>query len=230
MPKAPINDAITIPELVRDPYTIYKHLRAEAPVCAVSAVGRTMLTKASDTRYVKDTPTLFSSDDPGTPMKRAFQAHTLMRKDGEDHLRERNAMAPAYAARNIRACWEPIYTEIAAKWVASLPRGETVDLFTALAAPFAAECLTHLLGITNARQQDMQRWSQTLIDGAGNFGLDPQLFAICDAAHDEMNACFDAMIPHHKAEQGPSALSAAWYVPCSIVARQNIVKLCSNKA
>lgn len=38
----------------------------------VKAAGRTFLTKAADTKYVKDNPALFSSDDPNTPMKRAF--------------------------------------------------------------------------------------------------------------------------------------------------------------
>ncbi|WGI21396.1 cytochrome P450 [Amylibacter sp. IMCC11727] len=204
---APIDDTITIADLVRDPYPIYKRLRAEAPVLRVTSVGRTMLTKAADTRMVKDTPAVFSSNDPNTPMERAFQAHTLMRKDAEDHARERGAMAPSYSAKNIKGSWEPIYRDIAERHVAELPRGETVDLFTALAGPFAAECLTHLLGIPNASVDDMQRWSQVLIDGAGNFGWADAPFVASDAANTEMNACFDAMIDHHKVEQGPSALS-----------------------
>ena len=34
-----------------------------------------MLTKAEDTKYVKDNPELFSSDDPNTPMKRLSGSH-----------------------------------------------------------------------------------------------------------------------------------------------------------
>lgn len=206
-PLAPLDTQIAIPDLIKDPYAIYKRLRAEAPVCRVASVGRTMLTKAADTRRVKDTPAVFSSDDPNTPMERAFQAHTLMRKDAEDHARERGAMAPSYTAKNIKGSWEPIYREIAERHVAGLPRGETVDLFTALAGPFAADCLRHLLGITNASVAEMERWSQVLIDGAGNFGWADAPFVASDQANSEMNACFDAMIDHHKVEQGPSALS-----------------------
>lgn len=204
----PSDDGITIDQLVLDPYTIYKRLRAEAPVLKVDALGRTLLTKAVDTKYVKDNPTLFSSDDPNTPMKRAFLAHTLMRKDGEAHLRERNAMAPSYSASNIRDVWLPIYTKIAEEFVAKLPRGEIIDFFPALAGPFAARCLSHLLGIESANDDEMQRWSQVLIDGAGNFGWRPELFEQCDAANAEMNACMDDMIPRHKADPNPSALSA----------------------
>lgn len=204
----PTDDTISIAELVRDPYPIYQKLRATDPVLKVTSVGRIFLTKAADTKYVKDNPELFSSDDPNTPMRRAFLAHTLMRKDGKAHMRERMAMAPAYSARNIAGHWMPIYEKIADDFVGGLPKGETVDLFPALAGPFAARCLAQLLGLPDASDDDMQRWSQILIDGAGNFGWDPALFEECDRANAEMDACMDAMIPIHKADPNPSALCA----------------------
>lgn len=204
----PTDSSITMDDLIRDPYAIYRRLRAEMPVAFVPAVGRTMLTKAADTKAVKDNPKLFSSDDPNTPMKRAFHAHTLMRKDGDAHARERGAMAPAFAPRNIRNHWTAIYQQIAEDYVARLPRGEVVDLFPALAAPFAARCLAHLLGIESASDDQMIYWSQSLINGAGNFGWLDEPFAIVDAAHDEMNALFDRETQRHLTEQGPSALSA----------------------
>lgn len=205
--KAPLDSDITIQQLTRDPYPIYRRLRAEAPVLRVASVGRTLLTKATDTKYVKDNPELFSSNDPETPMQRAFRAHTLMRKDGAEHATERGAMAPAFSARNIKQCWEPIYTGIAKDYIDRLPRGETVDLFQTLAGPFSARCLTHLLGIPEASDDDMQRWSQILIDGAGNFGWSDALFAQCDAANDEMDALFDAAAARLRKEPDQSALS-----------------------
>ncbi|WP_137701309.1 cytochrome P450 [Marimonas lutisalis] len=205
---APVDDTVTIPDLINDPYVIYRRLRATTPVVRIPALGRTLLTKAEHTRFAKSTPELFSTDDPNTPMKRAFHAHTLMRKDGDEHLRERNAMAPAFAPRNIRDHWTGIYRDIAETYVARLPRGEVVDLFPALAAPFAARCLAHLLGIEAATDDEMIHWSQALIDGAGNFAWDPEPFAIVDAAHDAMNALFDRETERHLVEQGPSALSA----------------------
>ena len=102
---APIDDAITIQALTSDPYPLYKQMRAGTPVLRVKALGRTLLTKAADTKYVKDTPTIFSSDDPNTPMKRAFRAHTLMRKDGEAHQAERMAMAPTFSPLGRRATY-----------------------------------------------------------------------------------------------------------------------------
>ncbi len=204
---APVDNDITIPELVHNPYAIYRQLRVETPVLRVGSINRTLLTKARDTRQVKDNPKIFSSDDPDTPMETAFQAHTLMRKDGAEHLRERNAMAPTFAAKQIRDHWSDVYTEIAKDFVARLPRGEIVDLFPALAGPYAARCLGHLMGISDASDTDLQRWSQTLIDGAGNFGWQKSLFDLCDTANREIDDCVAQALPGHRKHPNPSALS-----------------------
>jgi cytochrome P450 family 104 len=204
---APLDDGITIDRLIIDPYPIYQRLRAEAPVLSVKAVGRTLLTKASDTRYVKDNPDLFSSNDPNTPMEPAFRAHTLMRKDGAEHRRERMAMMPAFLPKTIESVWTPKYQAIAEDYVGRLPRGETVDLHKDLAGPIAARILAQILGIGDASDADMQRWSQNLIDGAGNFAWKPEPFAVTDRANAEMDAFFETLAPRHRAEPNPSAFS-----------------------
>ena len=204
---APLDEAITLEALDRDPFPIYRRLRAEAPVVRVKAAGRTLLTKAADTKYVKDNPELFSSDDPNTPMKRAFWAHTLMRKDGAEHHRERMAMAPAFAPKVIRDEWVPQYQKIAEDYVARLPRGEVVDLFPALSGPYCARGLAVFLGIDEASDDEMQRWSQALIDGAGNFGWRDEPFARADRANEEMHRLFDRLQDRHRAAPNNSALS-----------------------
>ena len=132
LPAIPVDDQITIAQLTENPYAIYKRLRAQAPVVRIPSIRRILLTKAADTKHVKENWELFSSDDPRTPMTRAFQAQTLMRKDGDAHKRERNAMAPAFSPRNITGCWHEIYAKVAEDYVGRLQRGDTVDLFTAL--------------------------------------------------------------------------------------------------
>lgn len=206
--EAPEDNSITLEQLYVDPYPLYKKLRAEKPVVRVKATNRTFITRAADTKKVKMTPEIFSSDDPNTPMKRAFQAHTLMRKDGEEHRCERQAMAPAFDPLVIRDEWMPLYQSIAEDYVSKLPRGETVDLFSALAAPYAARGLAHLLGIEQADDDEMQRWSQVLIDGAGNFGWLDKPFALCDQAHLEMDAMMEQRAAELRAAPNSSALSA----------------------
>jgi len=205
--QAPLDDQITLGQLDRDPFPIYRRLRAEAPVLRVKSAGRTLLTKAADTKYVKDNPEVFSSNDPNTPMKRAFRAHTLMRKDGEDHRRERMAMAPAFSAKVIQNDWIPRYEEIARDYVGRLPKGEVVDLFSILSGAYAARGLAILLGMEEASGADMLEWSQALIEGAGNFGWRDEPFARSDRANDAIDALLDSIQDRHRAEPNNSAFS-----------------------
>ena len=204
---APLDETITLEALDRDPFPIYRRLRAETPVCRVKAMGRRFLTKAADTKYAKDNPQIFSSDDPNTPMKRAFWAHTLMRKDGEAHLRERMAMAPAYAAKVIRDEWVPRYRQIAEDYVGRLPRGEVVDFFNLVSGAYAARGLAVLLGMNEASDEDMMEWSQALIEGAGNFGWREEPFARADRANEAIHALLDSLQDRHRSDPNNSAFS-----------------------
>jgi cytochrome P450 len=204
---APLDETITLAELTRDPYPIYQRLRREAPVLRVKAVGRTFITKWAHTRAVKDNASLFSSDDPNTPMKRAFLAHTLMRKDHDEHRTERMAMIPALMPKTIENVWAPLYARLARQYLDRLPRGEVVDLFPTLAGPLAARILAHAMGVPDASDADMQRWSQNLIDGAGNFGWTPGPFEATDKANAEMDTCIRANVHRVKDDPDSSALS-----------------------
>src|SRR3978361_1958821 len=204
---APLDETITIAELTRDPYPTYRRRGREAPLLRVKTVGRPFLTKAADTKYVKDNAALFSSNDPNTPMKRAFLAHTLSRKDRDEHRSERMAMMPALMPKTIDSVWAPLYAKLAAEYLDRLPRGEVVDLFPALAGPLAARILAHAMGVPDAGDEDMQRWSQTLIDGAGNFGWTPGPFDASDIANAEMDKCIHANIERVRGERACSALS-----------------------
>jgi cytochrome P450 len=207
-PLAPVDDSITMATLIADPYPIYRRLRAETPVARVAVVRRTMLTKARDTRWVKDNPGIFSSDDTNSPQRRALQAQSLSRKDGEEHRRERMSMATTFAPKTVKSEWLPAYKAIAQEIIAGLPRDETVDLFQSLASPIAARGLAEVLGIGSAAPDDMIRWCQAIMDGAGNFGFVPELFEVSDRANIEIDRCIAEHLERHRAERGPSALSA----------------------
>lgn len=207
MALAPLNDEITIHQLTYDPYPIYQKLRKESPVTRSSALKRTLLVKYEDAKRVKDEATIFSSDDPNAPMKPAFQAHTLMRKDGREHLKERMAMMPAFAPKLISSTWAPLYEEIAREYLDRLPSSGIVDFFTDICGPVSARILAHILGTTDASDEEMQRWSQQLIDGAGNFAFLPEPFAITDKANAQMNALFEKIVERVKVEPDHSAFS-----------------------
>jgi cytochrome P450 len=204
---APMDDVTTLDQLHVDPYPIYTRMRAHTPVVRVNSARRTFLTKAADCRAVKEDTQTFSSDDPNTPMKIAFEAHTLMRKDGEDHKRERDAMMPALGPKPIMQIWQPLYRDIAAEYLDRLPRDGIIDLHTDLAEPVASRILAHILGIPAATDAEMARWSQILIDGAGNFGWRDAPFAACKVVNAEMNALFVQEAERCRAAPDMSAMS-----------------------
>jgi len=131
----PTDENITIDQLVLDPYPIYQRLRAETPVVSVPCVGRILITKAEDTQKIKMNPELFSSDDPNTPMERAFGAKTLMRRDGDDHMRLRKAMMPSMSPGQVKRVWTDQIKKVAEQYIDRLPKGEKIDFFNAFAGP-----------------------------------------------------------------------------------------------
>ncbi len=208
MPLAPINDQLTIDQLHLDPYPVYRKFRNETPVVRVSSLNRTLLTKYDDTKLAKGTPEIFSSNDPKTPMQPAFDnTQTLMRKDGQEHARERMAMMPALTPKLLNSKWAPLYEEIANEYLDRLPKQGEVDFFKEICGPVAARILAHILGIPEASDEEMQRWSQDLINGAGNFAWKPEVFAISQKANDEMNVLFTRVVERCKADPDESAFS-----------------------
>ena len=83
-------------------------------------------------------------------MERAFEAHTLMRKDGEVHLRERNAIMLTFAPKYIKHHWLPIYDKLADDYLDRLLKDDVIGLFPTLAGPIAAKMLAEMMGIPNA--------------------------------------------------------------------------------
>ena len=140
-------------------------------------------------------------------MERAFEAHTLMRKDGESHLRERNALMPTFAPNYIKNYWLLIYDELADDYLDLLPKNEAIDLFETLSGPIATKMVGEMMGIPNASDEDLQHWSQALIDEAGNFGYSDEPFARARQANVEINACILSSEDRLRAATDASALS-----------------------
>jgi len=122
-------------------------------------------------------------------------------------MRERRAMMPTFTPKNLKTIWGPAYEKYAHVYLDRLPKNETVDLFPTLAGPLAARILADVLGLPDATDEQMQRWSQALIDGAGNFGWFDEPFERVAQANLEMNQCIEANAERLKADPDQSALS-----------------------
>ncbi|CCE02458.1 cytochrome P450 [Bradyrhizobium sp. STM 3809] len=177
-----------------DPYPALARMRKEAPIAFVPQLGSTLLCRRDDIFVSEKQIEVFSSHQPQGLMNR-LMGHNMMRKDGEAHLAERQAIAPAVSPRAVRVHWLAQFQAHADRLIDALDPAAEVDLVRDFALPFSAECLKLITGLTNMRYQDMNAWSQATIDGIANYTGDPAVEARCNAATAGIDAAIDDMLP-----------------------------------
>ena len=177
-----------------DPYPALKQMRAEAPIAYVPQLGSTIFTRRDDIFSMEKRIDVFSSHQPNGLMN-VLMGHNMMRKDGDAHMAERAAMFPSVSPRTVRDIWRAQFQAHADRILDELAPQGRADLCKAFALPLSAECLKHITGLTNMRYQDMDAWSQAMIDGIANYSGDKAVEARCNAATAGIDAAIDDMIP-----------------------------------
>ena len=193
MSNAPHFD-IDIPSFWADPYPALAKMRKEAPIAFVPQLGSTVFTRRDDIFTQEKRIDVFSSHQPNGLMN-VLMGHNMMRKDGDAHMAERQAMFPAVSPRTVRDTWVKQFQAHADRILDELAPKGAADLCKALALPLSAECLKDVTGLTNMRFQDMDAWSQAMIDGIANYTGNKETEARCHAATAGIDAAIDDMIP-----------------------------------
>src|SRR3954452_291759 len=189
-----------------DPYPALKQMRAQAPIAFVPQLGSTIFTRRDDIFTQEKRIDVFSSHQPAGLMN-TLMGHNMMRKDGAAHMSERAAMFPAVSPRTVRDIWSRAFQVHADRILDELAPKGAADLCKALALPLSAECLKDVTGLTNMRYQDMDAWSQAMIDGIANYTGNKEVEARCHAATSGIDAAIDDMIPVVKKHPNTSILS-----------------------
>src|SRR3954470_6373367 len=205
MSNAPHFD-IDVPSFWADPYPALAKMRKEAPIAFVPQLGSTVFTRRNDIFTQEKRIDVFSSHQPNGLMN-VLMGHNMMRKDGDAHMAERQAMFPAVSPRTVRDTWVRQFQAHADRILGELVPKGAADLCKALALPLSAECLKDVTGLTNMRYQDMDAWSQAMIDGIANYTGNKEVVARCHAATAGIDAAIDDMIPVVKKHPNASILS-----------------------
>jgi cytochrome P450 len=193
MSNAPHYD-IDVPTFWADPYPDLARMRKRAPIAFVPQLGSTVFTRRDDIFTQEKRVDVFSSHQPNGLMN-LLMGHNMMRKDGDAHMSERAAMFPSVSPRVVRDTWRTKFQAHADRILDELvPQGEA-DLTKAFALPLSAECLKDITGLTNMRIEDMDAWSQAMIDGIANYTGDKEVEARCHASTAGIDAAIDDMIP-----------------------------------
>jgi cytochrome P450 len=189
-----------------DPYPDLARMRKEMPIAFVPQLGSTIFTRRNDIYSQEKRIDLFSSHQPGGLMN-VLMGHNMMRKDGDAHMSERAQMFPAVSPRVVKVTWLKKFQAHADRILEELAPARRADLTKAFALPLSAECLKDITGLTNMRYQDMDAWSQAMIDGIANYTGNRQVEALCNAATAGIDAAIDEMIPVVSKHPNTSILS-----------------------
>jgi cytochrome P450 len=176
-----------------DPYPTLVRLRRDTPIAFVPQFGSTLLCSRDDIFVSEKKIDVFSSHQPDGLMNK-LMGHNMMRKDGDAHMVERNAIFPAISPKTVKAHWTKQFQAHADRIIDTLDPAGSIDFVRDFAMPFSAECLKSITGLTNVRFQDMNAWSQGMIDGIANYIGDPAVEARCHAATSGIDAAIDDML------------------------------------
>ena len=189
-----------------DPYPDLANMRKDAPIAFVPQLGATLFTRRDDIFTCEKNVGVFSSDQPGGLMN-VLMGQNMMRKDGDAHMAERRLYYPAVSVRTVRDVWKAQFVGHARAILEALRPEGRGDLVERYAMPLSAQSLKSMTGLVNMRFEDMDAWSQAMIDGISNYGGDPQVERRCNEATTGIDAAIDDMLPVVRAQPNQSLLS-----------------------
>ena len=200
-------DDVAFEELLANPYPVFKRVRDLGPVVKVEAANIMMVTRFDDVMAIERDPETFSSVNPQSLLNTVIGPN-LMRKDGADHARERAAIDPSLRPGVVKRCWADPMRAICDDVISQIEHQGEAELFEELAAPIAARALADILGFDGVDWQTMALWSQSLIDGSGNYSHNPEIARKAKEAASGVESAVDRMLPHHRDNPNPSMLSS----------------------
>jgi hypothetical protein len=180
---------VTVADLLRDPFGIYRRLRDAGPCVWMAPAQRYVVPRWADVFSLDENPA-FIAAEPDSLMTRAMGL-SMLRTDGEVHARQRQAAHRVLRVKEFEARWAGMLERVADELLDELAPHGQADLVAAFAGPYAARTLKLLLGLEDVPDGDMQVWSQALIDGVGNYAHDPEVWRRCRQAGAGIDAAIE---------------------------------------
>ena len=192
MEDKPIHN-IDISNFKRNPYPDLKEMRALNPICFVPQVKATMICDRDSIYECEKNIDVFSSVQPKGLMT-VLMGQNMMRKDGEDHLKERKTIFKSISPKTSRDHWREKFEAIADNIVNNIRALKFGDLLTLYARELSAECLKLVTGLTNMTSIEMDRVSQGMIDGCSNYTSNKEIEENCNNCTNSIDTHINEMI------------------------------------
>jgi cytochrome P450 len=209
------------PEVLADPYPLYRRLRDEAPVLWDPYLHAWVVTRYADVSHVLHRFRAARTPDPDrlealgmgklTPIA-AVMVRQMLFLDPPEHGRVRRLASAAFTPRRVAHLREHI-RQITEGLVDDLAvRGERFDVMTGLANPLPAIVTAEMLGVPTSDHVLLKSWSQDFAEMLGNFQHNPGRAKKTLQSVEEMVAYFRAAVARdatHPTEGLINALATA---------------------
>jgi cytochrome P450 len=208
------------PDVLADPYPLYRQLRTEAPVHWDPYLHAWVVTSYAEAVAVLQR---FSAQRTPTPEKLAALgmeelgpiAQVMVRQmlflDPPQHSRVRRLASVAFTPRRVERLRDHIEQITNSLIDATLDRGE-MDVMADLANPLPAIVSAEMLGVPTEDHNRLKNWSQDFAEMLGNFQHNPGRTARVASSLHEMTAYFQAAVRRQSTQPTAglvNALSAA---------------------
>ncbi len=201
-----IGSTVTVEDLERDPYPIYRRLRDQEPVSWVGSVGLWLVTRWDDVETVDLNPDAFTGDTEPSTLNRTF-GKNLLGSEGPYHDRIRRIVEPAFRPGAVRPYAEQVIAPIAHELIDGFAGRGAVDLMHGFCEPLSVRTLQRVLGLDEIPVDALMDWFERLGIGASNFEFDPEKQAIADAASTAVNAAIQPILDRFEREPADAILS-----------------------
>jgi cytochrome P450 len=169
------------PEVLADPYPLYRRLRQEAPVHWDPYLHAWVVTRYADVSHVLLRFRAARTLDPErlvslgmgqlTPIA-ALMVRQMLFLDQPEHGRVRRLASVAFTPRRVARLREHI-RQIAEDLVDDLGRQNRFDVIAGLASPLPAIVTAEMLGVPTSDHEMLKSWSQDFAEMLGNFQHNP---------------------------------------------------------
>ncbi|MFM7659478.1 MAG: cytochrome P450 [Betaproteobacteria bacterium] len=223
MAKPPSID-IDLRSFSANPYPAMATMRRDMPVAWVNQLGAIVLTRHAHITQAEKDIAFFSSHQPQGLMTK-LMGENMMRKDGPAHLRERKLMLATLTTRQVRERWMAVFEAIADEVLRELALKPKPDLMRDYALPFSGRCLLELTGLRDCSYNDLDAWSQAMIDGISNYSGDPAIELRCNQATKAIDDAIDQHLSKLSGQGDASLLSVMHHAELSDASLKANIKL-----
>ncbi|MDH3223142.1 MAG: cytochrome P450, partial [Gemmatimonadota bacterium] len=167
----PIGSSVSIEELARDPYPLFRRLRDREPVAWAPELGMWMLTRRDDIVAVLADSDLFTTDSERSTIRDIF-GRQMLSSDGPDWIRYKRACMSPFRRGELERTIHGTIRETVDDLIGAMKGRGQVDLRTDLSVPLSLESVLRVMGLPLEDGGRIHGWYQAFADALANFSGD----------------------------------------------------------